>query len=88
MRVSGCTKILFSTPANILIQTTLGPVEGFKYFNSSTTEKFWNISDSNVTAFLGIPYAATTGGDNRWKAPQPRASVNISLFNSRLRTCM
>ena len=27
-----------------------------------------------VRSFLGIPFAATTGGANRWKAPQPVAS--------------
>ncbi|CAK7228504.1 hypothetical protein SBRCBS47491_006925 [Sporothrix bragantina] len=26
----------------------------------------------DITAYKGIPYAASTGGDNRWRAPQPR----------------
>ena len=43
------------------IQTMYGPVMGFKYFNESTLETFWNLSSSNVAAFLGIPYAADTG---------------------------
>lgn len=43
------------------IQTTYGPVSGFEYFNQSTLETYWNISSSNVTTFLGIPYAADTG---------------------------
>ena len=46
---------------NKTIQTTYGPVKGFKYFNKSTLETYWNISSSNVAAFLGIPYAADTG---------------------------
>lgn len=46
---------------NKTIQTTYGPVSGFKYFNESTLETYWNISSSNVAAFLGIPYAADTG---------------------------
>ncbi len=32
------------------------------------------ISDGNTTAFLGIPFGATTAGANRWKAPQREAS--------------
>ena len=28
-------------------------------------------ADGEVSAFLGIPYAASTEGANRWKAPQP-----------------
>lgn len=27
--------------------------------------------NETVTTFKGIPFAASTGGDNRWKAPQP-----------------
>lgn len=46
---------------NKTIQTTYGPVRGFKYFNESTLQTYWNISSSSVTAFLGIPYAADTG---------------------------
>lgn len=46
---------------NKTIQTTYGPVMGFKYFNESTLRTYWNISSSNVAAFLGIPYAADTG---------------------------
>lgn len=29
------------------------------------------VDDSGVKKFLGIPYAASTAGENRWKAPQP-----------------
>jgi carboxylesterase type B len=29
-----------------------------------------------VHAFLGIPYAETTGGDNRWKDPIPKATTS------------
>ncbi|KAH8198149.1 hypothetical protein TruAng_007682 [Truncatella angustata] len=61
------------------IQTTLGPVKGFKYFDTNTTETFWNVSQDNVAAFLGIPYAADTGYQNRWKPPQPRDAWNVSF---------
>jgi para-nitrobenzyl esterase len=39
------------------IQTASGPVRG-------------TVSDG-VRKFMGIPFAADTGGDNRWKPPQP-----------------
>jgi len=29
------------------------------------------VDENGVKKFLGIPYAATTAGENRWKAPQP-----------------
>jgi para-nitrobenzyl esterase len=32
-----------------------------------------------VRAFLGIPFAATTGGDDRWKPPQPAAAWTTTL---------
>ncbi|MEQ5806025.1 carboxylesterase family protein [Alteromonas sp. NFXS44] len=25
-------------------------------------------------AFLGVPYAASTGGENRWRPPQPASA--------------
>ncbi|KAJ5947449.1 carboxylesterase [Penicillium verhagenii] len=59
-----------------VIQTSLGPVKGYKYFNESTLETYFNRSESNVTAYLGIPFAADTGYQNRWKPPQPRESWN------------
>ncbi|RAH67355.1 alpha/beta-hydrolase [Aspergillus aculeatinus CBS 121060] len=38
-----------------VIQTTYGPVQGYKYFNESTLETYFGISESNVTAYLDIP---------------------------------
>lgn len=64
---------------NKTIETTYGPVQGFEYFNRSTLETYFNTSTSNVTAFLGVPYAADTGYENRWKPPQPRARWNETL---------
>lgn len=62
-----------------VIETSYGPVEGFQYFNQSTLEKYFNRSESNVAAFLGIPFAADTGYQNRWKPPQPRERWNKTL---------
>ncbi|CEJ60255.1 Putative Carboxylesterase type B [Penicillium brasilianum] len=62
-----------------VIETSLGLVQGYQYFNESTLEKFFGLSESNVTAFLGIPFAADTGYQNRWKAPQPRERWNQTL---------
>jgi carboxylesterase 2 len=62
-----------------VIQTSYGPVEGFKYFNQTTLDKYFNGAESNVAAFLGIPFAADTGYQNRWKAPQPREPWNETL---------
>lgn len=59
-----------------VIETSLGPVKGFKYFNESTLETYFNRSESNVTAYLGIPFAADTAYQNRWKPPQPREPWN------------
>lgn len=64
---------------NEVIPTTYGPVQGFQYFNQSTLETYFNLTESNVTAFLGVPYAASTEYQNRWKAPQPREPWNETL---------
>lgn len=62
-----------------VIKTSLGPVKGYKYFNQTTLETYFNRSESNVTAYLGIPFAADTGYQNRWKPPQPREPWNTTL---------
>lgn len=65
---------------NKTIQTTLGPVQGYKYFTNETElEAYFGVSDSNVAAFLGIPFAADTAYQNRWKPPQPREPWNETL---------
>ncbi|CAN9260924.1 unnamed protein product [Alternaria alternata] len=62
-----------------IIQTTYGPVQGYQYFNQSQLETYFNRSTSYVAAFLGIPYAADTAYENRWKVPQPREPWNETL---------
>lgn len=42
-----------------IVQTQYGPVQGFK--------------EAKYKGWLGIPYAASTGGSNRFMPPQPRA---------------
>ncbi|KAL2849925.1 Alpha/Beta hydrolase protein [Aspergillus pseudoustus] len=88
MRLFTCISLLtlaVCTPANAqlynkVIQTSYGPVQGFKYFNQSTLQRNWNVSESNVAAFLSIPYAADTAYENRWKPPQPREAWNDTLL--------
>ncbi|KAF7588085.1 hypothetical protein BBP40_006184 [Aspergillus hancockii] len=63
-----------------IIQTSYGPVQGFKSFNQSTLNQYFDATESNVTAFLGIPFAADTGYQNRWKPPQPREPWNETLM--------
>lgn len=54
------------------INTHTGTVEG--------------ITHNDISAFLGIPYAAPPVGENRWRAPQPPASwkgtLNATQFGS------
>jgi hypothetical protein len=76
---------VFASPSqtqlyNKTIPTEYGPVQGFKYFNQSVLEEFFNISDSNVAAFLGIPFAASTAYQNRWKPPQRWESWNTTFL--------
>lgn len=33
----------------------------------------------DIAVWKGIPFAATTGGQNRWKAPQPASAWNGTL---------
>ncbi|KAJ4287710.1 hypothetical protein N0V90_012413 [Kalmusia sp. IMI 367209] len=76
LAVGGLTRQVQAQLYDKVIQTQYGPVQGFKYFDQSTLEKYFNVSTSNVAAFLGIPFAADTGYQNRWKAPQPREPWN------------
>lgn len=64
-----------------VIQTSLGPVQGYQYFTNQTElETYFGVSSSNVANFLGIPFAASTAYQNRWKAPQPREPWNETLI--------
>jgi carboxylesterase 2 len=52
------------------IPTEYGLVRGYPAFNQT---------DIPVTAWKGLPFAATTGGENRWRAPQRRERWNGTL---------
>ncbi|TKA70142.1 hypothetical protein B0A49_07722 [Cryomyces minteri] len=60
-----------------VIETKYGPVQGYPAFNSTPTVNLTHWKD--ITVWKGIPFAATTGGQNRWKAPQPASPWNTTL---------
>jgi para-nitrobenzyl esterase len=57
------------TALTCLVSTGGGDVEGLDLGTSC--------------AFLGIPYAASTGGANRWKPPQPRAPWSPAIHQAK-----
>ncbi|CZR53564.1 probable para-nitrobenzyl esterase [Phialocephala subalpina] len=63
---------------NTVIQTNYGPVQGYPAFNSSPTGNLTNWKD--ITVWKGIPFAATTAGQNRFKPPQAAESWNSTLL--------
>ncbi|WYZ36710.1 hypothetical protein EsH8_II_000216 [Colletotrichum jinshuiense] len=61
-----------------VIQTQHGLVQGYPAFNSTPA----NMSLTNwadITVWKGIPFAATTAGENRFKPPQPATAWNSTL---------
>lgn len=65
-----------------VVQTKNGPVQGAAAFNS-TSGPAANFSNwETISVFKGIPYAASTAGANRWRAPQPPAAWNETLVAS------
>ena len=64
---------LFNGP----IKTDYGLVQGYPAFNSSPAGNLTNWKD--ITVWKNIPFAATTGGQNRWKEPH----TSISLISAR-----
>ncbi len=61
--------------------TEAGPTEASASSLDVPTDKgmVHGSTAGGVRAFLGIPFAATTGGDNRWKPPQPAAPWTTTL---------
>ncbi|KAJ5759905.1 hypothetical protein N7520_007061 [Penicillium odoratum] len=62
-----------------VIETSLGPVKGYKYFNESTLETYFNRSESNIMGFLGIPFAATRTVGNL-RSPASRGTRRSMLL--------
>lgn len=61
-----------------VIQTKYGPVQGYPAFNS--TPSGVNLTHwEDISVWKGIPFAATTGGANRFKPPQKAAAWNSTL---------
>lgn len=62
---------------NTVIQTKYGSIQGYPAFNSSPAANLSNWQD--ITVWKGIPFAATTAYENRFKPPQPAAAWNSTL---------
>ncbi|KAL1606445.1 hypothetical protein SLS60_003849 [Paraconiothyrium brasiliense] len=61
-----------------VLQTPQGPVQGYPAFNSSPANM--NLTNwKDVTVWKGIPFAADTSGENRFRPPQPRTPWNTTL---------
>ncbi|KAH8647341.1 Alpha/Beta hydrolase protein [Xylariales sp. PMI_506] len=74
---SGASAALYDT----VVQTKNGPVQGYPAFNSSPVGV--NLQNwADVTVWKGIPFAASTGGQNRFKVPQPVDPWNTTLLAS------
>lgn len=60
-----------------IIQTKYGPVQGIPAFDSEPINNISNWKD--IAVWKGIPFAADTSGNNRWRPPQKRAVWNATL---------
>lgn len=89
MRLSAPTALLYTTVITSaeaalydkVINTNYGDVIGYRAFNS-TPAGLNSTKWQDITVWKGIPFAATTGGENRWKAPQPAPAWNSTLYAS------
>lgn len=75
--------LMSSTEAQLYkapVQIETGLVQGYQALNSSTSSNFSNYQD--ITVWRGVPFAASTAGENRWKPPQPAAKFNGTFLAS------
>ncbi|RYP01751.1 hypothetical protein DL764_006095 [Monosporascus ibericus] len=63
-----------------IISTAYGPVQGIAAFDSAPNSDIPNWGD--ITVWKGIPFAADTSGQNRWRPPQKREVWNTTLVAS------
>ena len=63
---------------NTTVHTQYGDIVGYPAFTNATEQNLTNWRD--ITIFKGIPFAADTSGQNRWRAPQPRQPWNGTLY--------
>ena len=63
---------------NQTIQTKYGPVKGIPALNATCCSYLPGYE--SVTVWKGIPFAANTGGENRWKPPQPVTPWNETFI--------
>ncbi|GKZ94210.1 hypothetical protein CBS63078_7876 [Aspergillus niger] len=68
--LTGANAALYDT----VIDTQYGGVQGYPAFTSEPAGNLTHWKD--ITVWKNIPFAATTGGQNRWKAPQPVSAWN------------
>lgn len=59
------------------ISTKYGEIQGYPSFNSTPKGNLTNWQ--NIAVWKGIPFAASTAGENRWRAPQPATHWNSTL---------
>ncbi|OJJ42463.1 hypothetical protein ASPZODRAFT_76809 [Penicilliopsis zonata CBS 506.65] len=71
--VTGAHAALYEQPITI----AQGKVQGAAAFNASYGSFFPNWKD--ISVWKGIPYAASTAGENRWRPPQDPAAWNGTL---------
>ncbi|CAL5873987.1 uncharacterized protein PFLUO_LOCUS8272 [Penicillium psychrofluorescens] len=64
-----------------VIETKYGKVQGYPAFNSTPSGNLANWKE--ITVWKNIPFAATTGGQNRWRAPQPAKSWHNTIRNAK-----
>lgn len=81
LKLGGILTLLIQYPSfveaalyNTTIQTQYGAVKGVPALNSTYGSYITNYQ--SITVWRGIPYAASTGGNNRWLPPQPPSSWN------------